>query len=337
LWLNLLMKVSILIPTLNRLGFLKESLTSVRQQNYANLEILVSDDGSQDGTSAFVRDMEAIDPRVHLVSPNPVPGLFTNVNHLIQHSRGDAFSILGDDDRLLPDFVQKTVGPLVRDPKVVASFCDHWVIDREGTLLREASEKNSRYYGRTALPEGEVREPLTQVMRGSMCMGFSLYRSAIFQKEQFDVSCGGAADLDYAIRAAQLGKLYYVKERLGEYRVHATTATVSRPAYMINGAIQVFRKHSFAEKRYEKMRKRILRSKYRDESFYICANNRDQCLRAMTKYLALRGNPFDAKIVLSLLLTLLPQSIAISLKSLLQNVRKLVAPLLGIGRPFSER
>jgi glycosyltransferase involved in cell wall biosynthesis len=309
------MKVSVLIPTLNRLSLLRESLNSARWQTHTDREILVSDDGSTDGSQDFVRSVAAIDPRVCLLPPNPQPGLFNNFNYLVKHSAGDAFCFLADDDRLLPDFVEKMLRPLQQDDQVVASFCDHWIVDGAGVLLKEISENNSRIYSRAGLAGGDVQDALTMAMKGSMCMGFSLYRAAAFQQELFDLSCGGAADFDYAIRAAQLGKLFYVKERLGEYRMHQASATATRPAYMINGIIRVFSKHSFSELRHEKMRRRILRSKYRTKALYVSVLDRQEYLSSLRAYLRLGGFPWQPKIMLSILLALLPRFAANRVKA----------------------
>ena len=310
------MKISILLPTLNRLHLLKQSLDSARIQTYRNIEILVSDDGSTDGSQNFIREIEFIDSRVHLLSKNPQPGLFTNINYLISRSKGDAFCILADDDRLLANFVDELAKPLLEDCEVIASFCDHWIINVEGNLLKEESDNNSLNYGRTRLPEGIVNDPLTYVINGTMCIGFSLYRSSVFRQELFDISCGGAADVDYSIRASQLGKLYYINKRLGEYRSHEGSISATKLLYMNAGAIQTFNKYSFSQTRHEQMRKIALLSKYRIYAFYICAKDRRECLDSIGKYIALRGNPLDAKIILSLILTLLPKTISLRLQSL---------------------
>ena len=311
------MKVSVLIPTLNRLSMLRESLASARRQTHRDLEILVSDDGSSDGTRDFVRQVEAIDSRVRLLSKNPHRGLFENINHLIQHCTGDAFCILADDDRLLPAFVEKLIYPLL-DGQIVASFCDHWVLDSAGRRLKEVTDHNSRIYGRSDLPSGKVEDALTQAMKGSMCMGFSLYRAGTFRQQFFDLSCGGAADFDYAIRAAQLGKLIYVNERLGEYRDHEASATATRPAYMINGIIRVFSKHLFSDPRHEQMRREILGSKHRIKALYSCAIDREECLRSLGAYLRLGGHPLHPKILLAISLAMLPRRAARRVKSALR-------------------
>jgi glycosyltransferase involved in cell wall biosynthesis len=309
------MKVSVLIPTLNRLSYLKESLDSALRQTHTDLEILISDDGSTDGSQDYVRALATTDSRVRLLPPNPQPGLFTNINYLVQHGAGDAFCILADDDRLLPEFVAHLALPLSQDEQTVASFCDHWLIDPAGNTAMDETEHNSLLYCRKNLTAGILADALTQVMKGSMCMGFSLYRSSVFRRELFDLSCGGAADFDYAIRAAQAGKLCYVKERLGEYRVHQASATATRPAYMIDGIIRAFSKHSFQEPRHEALRRQILRSKYAIKALYICVLDRREYLRSLREYLRLGGQPLRPKIMLSLLLAALPRFAATHIKS----------------------
>src|SRR4051812_39903237 len=83
------MKVSILIPTKNRLALLQEAVASARAQTHGDIEILVSDDGSNDGTGAWLEQLTTSDNRVRLAPRNPTPGLFENINHLLDHQRGE--------------------------------------------------------------------------------------------------------------------------------------------------------------------------------------------------------------------------------------------------------
>jgi glycosyltransferase involved in cell wall biosynthesis len=326
------MKVSILIPTLNRLDLLRESLHSARLQAYPNVEILVSDDGSEDGSQLFVKSVEREDPRVHLLERNPRRGIFSNIDYLVGHSSGDAFTILADDDRLLNDFVAKLTAPLLEFPDVVASFCDHWIIDNKGALLRTASENNSGHYGRAGLAPGKVSDPLAAAMTGSMCLGFSLYRSSVFKDQRFDLSCGGSADFDYAIRAAQLGKLYYVSERLGEYRYHPESATVTRTSEMAGGIIRVFEKYSFSESRHEKMRKRLLRRRYLMQAAHTCTIDARVCMGAVRRYTVLGGSIFNPRIILAIFLLSLPSRLGNQIKVWMRQARTLVSRITGFGR-----
>lgn len=315
------MKVSILIPTLNRLALLRESLESARRQTHEDVEILISDDGSADGTREFVSGVAATDARVRLLPPNPMPGLFSNINHLIQHSRGDACCILADDDRLLPRFVERLLAPLAEDPRVVISFCDHWIVAATGERLVAASDHNSQHYGRANLVAGRVADPLAIALRGTQCIGFSLYRASAFRHELFDLGCAGAADVDYAIRAARTGAFYYVAERLGDYRVHPGTATATRTAFMIDGAIRAYSKHSFEDASHEQLRLGRLRAKYRVKAVYMCTRDRHEWWESIRMYRRRGGSLFHPGILLSCGLAMLPHGAGEIVRALLKAVR----------------
>jgi glycosyltransferase involved in cell wall biosynthesis len=304
------MRVSILIPTCNRVDYLRESLVSARSQTHRDIEILVSDDGSTDGTGDYVRSVGEMDPRVRLLMGNPSPGIFTNINFLVSGARGGAFCILADDDRIDPTFVSRLVEPLERRPEVVATFCDHRVIDATGRYLAGATQENSDAYARARLGPGILDDGISVVLCRSMCLGFSLYRASTFRDQPFDVTCGGAADWDYALRAARLGKLYYVPERLGDYRVHVGTSTRTRPLYMSRGAVRVLLKHRFSDETHERHRCRLLREQARIYAFDAAVVSRCEALRAILHFWRHGGSPLDPRCAVSIALTLMPVSLS---------------------------
>jgi glycosyltransferase involved in cell wall biosynthesis len=314
------MKVTILIPTLNRLNYLKESLTSAREQTHKDLQILISDDGSHDGTQGYIQEVIATDKRVDLTPANPRQGLFTNINHLLSHVSGEAFCILADDDRLAPEFISELVHPLVEDSSLVAAFCDHWIINKEGRRLLAESEGNSRAYGRAELETGIVDDALTWTMRGAMCMGFSLYRSRDFQTERFDLACGGAADFDYAIRAAEKGRIYYLNRKLGDYRAHEQTVTATQSGYMLDGIVEVFKKHSFVGK-HEALRKNHLAERFSAQALYYSTLNRGKAFQALRERARLHASSVDARVFASAFLALLPRPFARMLKQKLRGMK----------------
>lgn len=92
--------VTVLVPARNEDGFLGGCLESVRAQDYRNLQILVVDNGSTDGTGAVVEAHRSQDPRVELVS-HPQPGIPGALNAGLARARGrwlvrvDAHSTVG--------------------------------------------------------------------------------------------------------------------------------------------------------------------------------------------------------------------------------------------------
>lgn len=315
------MKVSILIPTLNRRDFLRESLRSAQAQTHRDLEILVSDNGSTDGTPEFVRSVAAEDPRVRLVPRNPDPGLFQNVNHLLRQATGEALSMLSDDDRLHVDYVARLIEVLEQNPNVGAAFCDHGIIDAVGGERPAEADRNSRDYGRASLPAGVLDQALVRVLRGVMSVNFSLYRRAVFAGEFFDLNCGGAADLDFAIRAALRTSIYYVPARLGDYRVHGTNTTAREPGYMIEGTIRALAKHQLADPVAEAERRTLLRRHYLIHAFYSAGRDHQSGRQSLRQYRALGGSNFALKAMLAAALLPCPVTWAGWCKRLLLALR----------------
>jgi GT2 family glycosyltransferase len=252
--------------------------------------------------------------------------MFANWNYAIAQSRGDAFCMLGDDDRLLPGFVERMVRPLAENPAVVASFCNHWVIDASGSRLREATGTHSRHYGRADLPAGVVTDPLTVALRQSIAVVAAMYRASIFRGEAFDLSCGGAADIDYGIRAARFGPLYYVDDRLVEYRAHANTTTSTRTAFMIDGTIRAYSKYTFPGSAHEAIRRARLRQACLTKAVFISTKDRREWWESVRMYRRNGGSLAQPAILLSAGLALLPKGAGEFVRRGLKRTRALSEP-----------
>jgi glycosyltransferase involved in cell wall biosynthesis len=96
------MKFSVLLPTRNRLTFLRFAVESVRRQPETNWEIIVSDNASEEDIAGYVRGLG--DARIkYFRTPRSLP-VTDNWNNALEQSQGDYVIMLGDDDCLLPGY-----------------------------------------------------------------------------------------------------------------------------------------------------------------------------------------------------------------------------------------
>lgn len=98
-------KFTVLIPTRERYDTLEMSLKTVTNQDYENLEIIVSDNFSCDATEEVVRD--ANDKRVKYVNTGKRVSMSENWEFALSHVTGNWLTIIGDDDALLPNCFDK--------------------------------------------------------------------------------------------------------------------------------------------------------------------------------------------------------------------------------------
>ena len=98
-------KYSVLVPTYNKLEYLKYTIESVLTSNYQNFELIISNDFSTDGTEEYLSTIN--DNRVKIIKPPIKLTVTENYEFMLNFAKGEWVTILGDDDGLLPSFFEK--------------------------------------------------------------------------------------------------------------------------------------------------------------------------------------------------------------------------------------
>lgn len=127
--------VSLLVPTRNRASSLQEAIETICGQDYAPLEIIISDNASDDGTEALCRDLAAKDSRVRYIRHDRNIGLHGNHNFCFDQARGDYLGFCHDHDVRAPTLVRAYVEFLEAHPRVGAVCADWDLIDDAGRQL----------------------------------------------------------------------------------------------------------------------------------------------------------------------------------------------------------
>jgi glycosyltransferase involved in cell wall biosynthesis len=113
------MRFSILLPTRNRLEYLKLAVESVLRQDMADWEVVISDNDSEEEIAGYVSSLS--DPRIVYQRTERMVPVTENWNRALAHSQGDYILMLGDDDALLAGYLRR-MDELIRefeDPDVV--------------------------------------------------------------------------------------------------------------------------------------------------------------------------------------------------------------------------
>jgi glycosyltransferase involved in cell wall biosynthesis/SAM-dependent methyltransferase len=148
--------VAVIIPAYNAAQTIDATLTSVRDQTHARLEILVVDDGSKDDTVERVQAHVARDPRVRLLR-QPNAGVAAARNHGIQACRSEFVAPVDADDLWAPDKIERQLQALYRGgPRVALVYSWYAVIDQEGRVVETSHRPRD---------EGDV---LARMCRGNL-------------------------------------------------------------------------------------------------------------------------------------------------------------------------
>jgi glycosyltransferase involved in cell wall biosynthesis len=115
--------VSICIPLYNKVATIGRTLNSATAQTYSNVEILVLDNGSTDGSGEVVREWAAQDGRVKYVRLERTMDVDSSWRSCLESSTGEFCRLLGADDLMHSEFVAAMAGPLLEKPELDFTAC----------------------------------------------------------------------------------------------------------------------------------------------------------------------------------------------------------------------
>lgn len=129
-------RVSVGLPVRNGERFLRAALDSVLGQTFDDLELVISDNASTDGTAAICEEYVALDPRVRYHrSPRDI-GPAENFNTVFRESGGELFKWTAADDVSDPDYIRSAVAQLDADDRAVACYGRTAIVDDRGAVIR---------------------------------------------------------------------------------------------------------------------------------------------------------------------------------------------------------
>jgi glycosyltransferase involved in cell wall biosynthesis len=212
--------ISVIIPTYNRLSYLKEAIASVVQQTYSNIEIIVSDDCSPENPQSLIDSFQ--DPRIRLRRNSTNLGIGQNATHALKEAQGELIASLNDDDLWEPCFLEKLAAPLLNDPSLALAFCDYYVINPDGQIDFQHTQTHAQRENRHQLASG-VHQPFWKI--GLVDKAVFAASAALVRKDAVAWEKVHEAGVfwDYYIvyLACRSGRgAYYCSEKLAKYRVH---------------------------------------------------------------------------------------------------------------------
>ncbi len=210
-------KVSILIPTFNRVNYLKIAIDSALNQTYSNIEILVLDDCSTDETIKLSKAYSDIE-RITFVRNEENIGFIKNWNKAVSLSSGEYIKIIGDDDILENNCVAEQVKILNEHPDVGVVCCNCFIVDEDSNIKN--SNNLYKLFNESTKENGE--EFIKNYLLGKRPVGWPaailFRRDDINKAGDFDTAVGCAADIDMWCRILKSKNFYYLDQMLAYCR-----------------------------------------------------------------------------------------------------------------------
>jgi glycosyltransferase involved in cell wall biosynthesis len=200
--------VSVIIPTFNRNKFIERCIRSVLEQTYKNIECIVIDGASTDGTLETLKRLSQADPRLRFVS-EPDEGEVYATNKGLDLAKGDIVAVQASDDYYEKDAIEFAVRFLLENPRFIGVSGDARYVDESGKSLNRGV---ITYRGE--MSKNNIRKILILRHKSTfVCHGaFFGWRARLRQYGQLDPDFSVMPDLEFYSRLLQNG------ERIGSLR-----------------------------------------------------------------------------------------------------------------------
>lgn len=214
-------KVTICIPTIGRLTYIRETLQSLESQTMGDYEVLILDSASPPEAAATFQEIAAADQRRRVVKRDRIP-MFANFNVGLSEARGEYVTFFHDDDVYEPNFLEESVRHLDENPRTGFSGSNYTIIDSDGK-----SEGVRKLIGNTEVQPGrEFILDIVKTGRNPMPLPGVVFRREAFGPAGFDESLSmHFGDYVVLMEIAERWDVMLIREPLMRLRLHGKNAS----------------------------------------------------------------------------------------------------------------
>ena len=204
--------VTIITPVYNGEKFIQETIKSILDQNYPNLEYIVLDDGSTDRTAEMIKPFEG---KIKLIRQTNI-GHPQTVNKGFSLAEGDILSVVNADDPLRPGAIDFMARELVSDLGIIVAYPDWDLIDENGDVIETIQPPDYEY---------------SSMVNWHKCLpgpGAFFRRSILKQISGWNEEYRYVYDFEFWLRAGLLGEFKHINQNLAAFRWHASSKSAGQ-------------------------------------------------------------------------------------------------------------
>lgn len=248
--------VTIITPSFNQARFLEDTLLSVINQDYANIEYLVVDGASTDGSQEIIRKHEK---HISWWISEKDQGQADAINKGFKRAKGEFIAWLNSDDMYAQGAVRKAVAALMRDEKLAMVFSNVFSIDAENEVFNTMRYRD--YMLADLMAFNIIGQP-----------GVFMRRSVLEKAGMLDLDYHYLLDHQLWIRIAEIAPIQHIDDYFAAARFHqqaknvAMTAEFGREAFKI---VKWIRNKPGLDKVFQQNYRRIMSGAYRLSARYL--------------------------------------------------------------------
>lgn len=240
--------VSVVIPCYNHENYVQDSIQSVINQTYQNIELIIIDDGSKDNSAEKIQSMVSLCKERFLrfeFRSHPNKGLSETLNEAIEWGEGKYFCALASDDLIYPEKTAIQVKFMEQHQDVTALFGSADYIDENNNIKIVNKLIEQEYiFDNIFLNSCQFYAP-TQMMRLDILKKVGGYDPKILVEDWF-----------MWLKMAENGRVYCLADTLAKYRIHSNNTTKNSKFIYENNmkTLSLYSDHKLYKEAYSKIR-----------------------------------------------------------------------------------
>lgn len=210
-------KVSVIMPVYNSGEYLKTAVESILNQSLKEIELILVDDGSTDGSSERCDEYAAKDSRVVVIHQKN-GGICNARNAALKIARGEYIGFSDHDDEYLPGLLENAYNRITEDRSDVLKFCKRELVMLNNVVVRtKKTHLEDRIYNKD-----EIKDNIFQLLNGKVleCVWDGLFKRSFMMNNQIQFDefyKSGGEDIDILMKImtkansfSSMSTIYYV-------------------------------------------------------------------------------------------------------------------------------
>lgn len=227
-------KISVVTPSFNQANYIKETIDSVLNQRYSNLEYWVIDGNSSDGTVEILR---SYGKKINWIS-EPDKGQTDAINKGMRKISGEIVTYLNSDDVMEKGALHTVAAEFIKNPEKLWLTGDYTIIDGHGRKIQSFVQMYKTFFR-------QFNNQVLLYVLNYINQPSTYWKRKVFVKiGYFDESLRYCMDYDFWLRLLRIQPPLIVKKRLSRFRIHSLSKGGSQYISQFNEESKVVKKYS---------------------------------------------------------------------------------------------
>lgn len=201
--------VSVIIPCYNAEKYIEKAVRSIMAQSYKNIEILIRDDCSSDGSFLILQTLASIDSRIKLFKNEQNKKIVYTLNKLVEQASGKYIARMDADDISLPKRIEKQVRFMEKNEDCALCGCNIFRIDEYDNKI-----------GKTIFPRSFKDNQYFSKFSPTLCHPTVIARAEVLKENKYDPNYDYAEDYELWTRLLKRGfRIANLQDFLFSYRI----------------------------------------------------------------------------------------------------------------------